>query len=168
MVSLTHTQTLNTQSKDNNMKYDSGPDTVKHIARVREHLETVRAELKHRALMHDWTKLHDPEKAAFDSASALKDLKYGTPEYDAAKKNLGAALDHHYKSHKHHPEHYPNGINDMSIIDIIEMLCDWKAATERMKDGNMQESLEINRVRFNIDDQLYAVIINTARELKFI
>lgn len=149
-------------------KYDSAMDTAAHIQLVRKHLTTVREELSVRSLLHDWTKLHDPEKAAFDSAVGLKTLTYGTPAYDAAKKNLGAALDHHYKHHKHHPEHYTNGINGMSLIDIIEMLCDWKAATERMKDGDMKKSLEINKERFEISDQLYDILVNTARELKFI
>ena len=149
-------------------KYNSAMDTATHIQKVRNHLTTVKEELSVRSLLHDWTKLHDPEKSAFDSAVGLNTLEYGTPAYDAAKKNLGAALDHHYKHNKHHPEHHKNGINDMSLLDIIEMLCDWKAATERMKDGNMQKSLEINKERFGISDQLYSILVNTARELKFI
>ena len=150
------------------MSYDSTRDTANHVACVRKHLETVRYELNHRALMHDWTKLVEPEKSAFDNAVELKSLEYGTPEYDEAKRNLGEALNHHYKAHRHHPEHFPNGINDMNLIDIIEMLCDWKAATERMKDGDMQKSLEINKERFGISDQLYQIILTTAKDLGFI
>ena len=45
------------------------------------------------------------------------------------------AIDHHYANNRHHPEHWPNGINDMTLMDLIEMLADWKAATARNKNG---------------------------------
>jgi len=150
------------------MTYDSKFDTATHIARVREHIEVARSELQHRALLHDWTKLHSPEKEAFDGAAELKNLEYGTPEYDAAKMALGDALQHHYKHHRHHPEHFPEGVKDMNLIDLIEMLCDWKAASERMKDGDMQQSLQFNKGRFNISDELYTILERTAKDLGFI
>jgi len=150
------------------MTYDSKGDTVNHIKRVREHIEVARSELQHRALLHDWTKLHEPEKSAFDNAVGLKTLEYGTAEYDAAKNDLGSALQHHYQRNRHHPEHFPNGITDMNLIDMLEMLCDWKAASERMKDGDMQQSLRFNKERFHISDELYAILERTAKDLGFI
>lgn len=45
------------------------------------------------------------------------------------------------------------------------MLCDWKAASERTKQGSIQQSLPINKERFGISDQLYAVLLNTVKEL---
>lgn len=61
---------------------------------------------------------------------------------------------HHYAANDHHPEHWPNGVNDMSLLSILEMLCDWKAASERTKQGSIQQSLPINKERFGISDQL--------------
>lgn len=61
------------------------------------------------------------------------------------------------------------GINGMSLFDIIEMVCaDWPAAVKRHADGNLLRSLEINRKRFNISDQLVAIIRNTYREMGLI
>jgi hypothetical protein len=51
----------------------------------------------------------------------------------------------------------------MSLIDIIEMFCDWKASTERQKDGNLLKSIDINAQRFGYDDQLKQIFINTAK-----
>lgn len=34
------------------------------------------------------------------------------------------ALSLHWSLNSHHPEHYPNGIHDMSDLDIAEMVCD--------------------------------------------
>lgn len=42
---------------------------------------------------------------------------------------------------------------------------DWKAATERHADGDILKSLEINRVRFGISDQLAQILQNTVDEL---
>jgi len=60
------------------------------------------------------------------------------------------------------------GVNGMSLLDVLEMLVDWKAAGERHADGSIARSLRINRDRFKISDQLFAVLENTARELGWI
>jgi hypothetical protein len=49
----------------------------------------------------------------------------------------------------------------MNLIDLIEMLCDWKAATLRHKNGDIYESLEINSKRFKYDKQLKNIFKNT-------
>ena len=53
-------------------------------------------------------------------------------------------------------------INDMNLIDVVEMLCDWKAASARHNDGNLRKSIEINAKRFGIDSQLVRILENTA------
>lgn len=149
------------------MKYDSRQDTVAHIERVRELIDRCRGNLLTRAELHDQSKLQEEEKALFDSCTIkLKSIPYGTDEYKAALAELGPALRHHYDHNSHHPEHYENGIDGMSLFDVIEMLMDWKAATERMKDGGcIHRSLEINVGRFKISPQLASVLSNTIREM---
>jgi len=58
------------------------------------------------------------------------------------------------------------GIDRMTLIDIIEMLCDWKAATLRHDNGDIIKSIEINRKRFKISDQLANILINTVKYLE--
>lgn len=53
----------------------------------------------------------------------------------------------------------------MTLMDLVEMFCDWKAATERMHDGNTRQSLEVNKKRFHISDQLHKIFENTVKEL---
>jgi uncharacterized protein DUF5662 len=55
-------------------------------------------------------------------------------------------------------------LNYMSLPDIIEMLADWKAASLRHSDGSIEASLDINRKRFGISDQLFQILRNTVRE----
>ena len=42
----------------------------------------------------------------------------------------------------------------MSLLDLMEMLADWRAATERNKNGDIKKSIEINTYRFNIYKKL--------------
>ena len=53
----------------------------------------------------------------------------------------------------------------MNLLDIVEMLCDWKAATMRHNDGNLSKSIEINQERYGYSDELKSIFIKTAREL---
>lgn len=148
--------------------HDSTQDTRDHINKVQVRIAEVQAALDDRASEHDRSKLAEPEKSAYDALMEYKsthDMTYGSADYDEGLKILGPALDHHYAENSHHPQHYANGINGMSLLDVIEMLCDWKAAGERFKDGSIAQSLTHNRERFEISDQLFAILENTVREL---
>jgi hypothetical protein len=46
---------------------------------------------------------------------------------------------------------------------VIEMLADWKAATEHHDDGELAKSREIQQERFGLCDQLVAILSNTAK-----
>ena len=125
----------------------------------------------------------------------LRELTYGSDEYKASLAAMGPALKHHYENNSHHPEHYgylecdicfarhprdyegrcqscnhgtftfrPD-VNGMSLLDLIEMLCDWKAAGMRHANGNLSESLKINKERFEMTEQLAEIFENTVREM---
>lgn len=148
------------------MTYDSTADTLAHITRVQQLLEQVRNELTIRAAHHDDSKLQEPEKSVFDVVTPrLQGLTYGSDAYKASLAEMGPALDHHYAHNSHHPEHYTNGVDGMSLLDIIEMLADWKAAGERHADGSMVKSLATNKKRFGLSDRLASILENTRKEL---
>lgn len=144
------------------MTYDCTADTLAHIRRVQHYLGVLVRDLLHRGEVHDDSKLGPEEKPLFDEMTPLlKTLTYGSDEYKASLERLGVALKHHYAMNSHHPEHYENGIAGMTVLDVVEMLCDWKAASERTKDGNFQKSIEIGIERFKIDPQMAAVLRNS-------
>lgn len=148
------------------MKYDSRVDTYEHIWEVQKKLQHVINLLHIRALFHDRTKLESPEVELFDKHTPkLKKLTYGSPEYMESLEALKPALEHHYARYSHHPEHYPDGIKGMSLIDLIEMLCDWIAATKRMENGDILKSININKERFGYSDELEQILWNTVEEL---
>lgn len=144
--------------------YDSTVDTLKHIKRVNGLLLVCATDLCFRAASHDLSKLEEPEKSAFDHlVPKLKDFKYGSDEYRACLREMKPALQHHYEMNPHHPEHHINGIDDMTLLDVIEMLIDWKAASERMQDGgSIVGSIKHNTERFKMAPQLAIIMLNTA------
>jgi hypothetical protein len=150
------------------MTYDSTPDTLAHIATVQARLQTIIHELTIRAAHHDASKLREPEKSGYDRLTlALKNVAYGTERYRVALAEAAPTIAHHYQHNRHHPEHFPDGITHMTLIDLIEMLCDWKAASARTQQGSIAPSLAHNQQRFGIDDQLAAILANTVQALEW-
>lgn len=145
---------------------DSTPDTLEHIEKVRWWLFQVCVKLTARAAAHDASKLIEPEKSGFDVLTfKLGGLVYGSEEYKAALVEGKPTIAHHYAVNTHHPEHYENGIAGMSLLDVVEMLADWRAASERTSQGSIAASLVHNKARFGIDDQLYSILVNTVKEM---
>ena len=149
--------------------YDSTQDTLQHIDRVNFYMDTMIKDLSHRNVVHDQSKLKEPEKEYFDKYTPrLATLTFGTPEYTQNIQDLKPALDHHYAVNDHHPQfHGEEGINGMNLLSLVEMLADWKAAGERGKSGNIYKSIDINAERFGISKQLKKILINTAKYLKY-
>lgn len=139
-------------------------ETQKHIERVRFYIRKFTDALTTRGVKHDSCKLESPEIEIFtEHTEALATTGYATPEYEAHIAVMKPALDHHYANSRHHPEHFNDGILGMNLIDLCEMFCDWKAATERHNDGNLLKSIQINAERFGYDDQLKRIFLNTAK-----
>lgn len=148
------------------MSYDSQADTLLHIKRVSQLLNEAAVKLIERGNVHDNSKLEEPEKSEFDRLTPLlKTLTFGSEEYKESLKELEVALTHHYENNTHHPQHYENGINGFDLFDLVEMFFDWKAASERTKDGNIYKSIEHNKDRFEISDQICQIFENTAKRL---
>src|SRR6266576_517546 len=165
------------------LMYDSRIDTYDHIGKVRAYLGRTIINLLDRALIHDASKLESPEVEMFDEFTPkLAELEYGSPEYKATTGAMGAALEHHYEHNSHHPEHYENGIEGMSLLDLLEMICNWKAASERHTkrpampaapgraeapkyDSNIERSIDLNQERWGYSDELKSILLNTVKEL---
>ena len=174
--------------------YDSKEDTLKHIRQVRDFVERLEIALSNRRCGHDYSKLNEPEKSVFDEFTPkLAESTYGSEGYKEYLKEMKLALDHHYSENKHHPEHFKkhvcNGcfkefkimpdrcdicgysqfqeesdISQMTLIDLCEMIADWKAATLRHNNGDIMKSLEVNQERFKYSDELKQILSNTVKE----
>lgn len=141
-------------------------ETQKHIEKVRKYIRFFTDKLTSRGVNHDAAKLESPEVELFaEYTPKLATTEYNSEEYKQCLAGLKPALDHHYATYRHHPEHFANGVNDMNLIDLVEMLADWKAASERQHNGNLLTSIEVNATRFKMTDQLKQILLNTAKTL---
>lgn len=141
-------------------------ETTKHKIWVTFYLLKACVALLRRATAHDISKYSKFEAPYFEVAlPKLRSLEYGSDEYGATINSLGPALSHHYKKNTHHPEHWNGNIVAMSPCDLIEMLCDWKAAGKRHKDGNMVQSLKVNRGRFKAQHWFHDALERDAKEI---
>ena len=125
-----------------------------------------------RAILHDLSKYSKKEAKLFAKFTPkLKNTIYGSKEYKNYLKQLKPALNNYYSVNKHHPEYYGQPdvsisvIGSMTLVDIVEMLCDWTAATKRHKDSNVLKSIEINKNRFNYTNEMENILKYTIKEL---
>jgi hypothetical protein len=125
--------------------------------------------LRGRAASHDQSKFVEPELPYWDIGTPkLATLQYGSEEYRQSLQDLKPAIDHHYAVNDHHPEYYNDGVAGMSLMALLEMVCDWQAASERMgKKRSFEDGLLHNQERFGYSDELLSILRNTAKELGF-
>jgi hypothetical protein len=129
-------------------------------------LGQVIADLQERQQAHDQSKLAEPELAIFNEFTPrLQAQTYGSQEYRESLDGMGDGLAHHYRENRHHPEHFADGFDGMNLVDVIEMLADWKAATLRHADGDLERSIAQNAERFGYRKQVHRLLLNTARDL---
>lgn len=146
--------------------FESLPDEIKalvtiqrHIAIVQKYLTQLAHRLEQRALEHDLSKLSKDEFAGFVEVNRIARLyPYGSPEYKNSLEG-NKAIDLHFSRNSHHPEYHKDGINDMTLLDVIEMVIDWQSASETYDKISFQEALPKHIERFNIDEK-YLWLIN--------
>lgn len=168
-------------------------ETLGHIHAVQDWIDKAVDNLEVRSQRHDRSKLEEPERSGFQSLAATLDrgtTKYGSEEYWEAMRQHQPTINLHFSRNDHHPEYWAvadpgdeiaepfydkelaaNGyaIRRMSLLSLLEMLCDWRAAGDRMKGGaDIIHSITVNQERFGFSDELRHILVNTARELEMI
>ena len=138
--------------------------TVAHITRVKSLLTDFAGDLILRGKNHDASKFNPIEAVPLQAMQDMIDKEgpapYGTDEYRRRTALLGPMLEHHYANNSHHPEHYPDGIAGMDLLDLVEMFHDWKAASERGSDDAMNISYCVEK--YGIPPMLASIFRNTA------
>lgn len=123
-------------------------------------------QLLERARTHDLSKLEEPQFEVFANLPRNRgEIQYGSAEYLDRLTQLQPALEHHYASERHHPEHFHDGVAGMHLVDLVEMFADWLVTHREYGTGSLADALDLNRTRFNVSDQLHAIFTNTAVHL---
>jgi cytochrome c5 len=142
--------------------YDCTADVMAHKAKVERIMRDFARQLEERAACHDDSKLKTPEKELFDQwTPELKQRTFGTDYYKQALDGMGEGIQHHYRANRHHPEHFEIGVYGMTLVDVVEMFCDWCAAAEGR---GVPVDLDNGAKRFHISEQLTAIFANTVKQ----
>ena len=132
-----------------------------HISRVRRHINTFIQLLIRRAEKHDKSKLEEPELSWWKEMDKEPRYPYGSKEYEQKLKRWSKVFKHHYQYNRHHPEHYEYGVSEMTLIDIVEMMCDWLGYKDTTTITEALKICDEQMVRYNISEELRQVIFNT-------
>ena len=132
-----------------------------HISRVRRHINTFIQLLIRRAEKHDKSKLEEPELSWWKEMDKEPRYPYGSKEYEQKLKRWSKVFKHHYQYNRHHPEHYEYGISEMTLIDIVEMMCDWLGYKDTTTVTEALKVCDEQMARYDISEELRQVIFNT-------
>lgn len=146
--------------------YEFVQEIVGHTRLVAFYIAQMISKLMARAGTHDRSKLEEPEYSAFKTVTPrLKTSTFGSEEYKQALREIKPAIDHHYSQNRHHPEYFANGIKDMNLVDLMEMVCDWTAASLRNPGGDVLQSIEQKQKSLGFSDDVKSLLINTAKTI---
>jgi hypothetical protein len=154
--------------------------TSEHVERVRRCLALMaRAtdygeELVKRARVHDASKFGAEERIPYVWLTEYhRCRRTGEPfEYpDGVPEAVKRAIHHHLTANRHHPEFHADP-NDMSAVDLIEMVCDWTAMAQEFGDDGgsargWADKTVGRRVAFNAEKArfIYEIIAELDRQV---
>lgn len=153
-----------TEWKDINAgnEFDTLMEMLRHTKEVFARLEAIASDLRRRGILHDLTKFDELEFTTFCSTrEKFKKADYGSEEYAECTRLAKPAVDHHYKNNRHHTGYHEKGILGMNLLDILEMVADWKAASKRSPNLTFKDSLPKAFEKYKIPEAIQEVILNT-------
>jgi hypothetical protein len=119
-------------------------------------------ELAERAEAHDASKLGTEERIPYVWLTEFhRCRRTGEPFHypEGVAEQVKRAIHHHVTTNRHHPEFHADP-NDMSDVDLIEMVCDWTAMAQEFGQDSgsargWADKTIGNRVAFNADKRLF-------------
>ena len=137
--------------------------TLDHIKRVKAKMEFFASVIATRGANHDSSKLMEPEYSGWLAMDREPRYPYGSDKYYDKMRRYKEVLEHHYSVNSHHPEHFSDPSNEMDLVDLLEMLCDWFGYTETITwlDGYYIINSQCDRFGFN--GTIKNLLLNTFR-----
>lgn len=150
------------------VKDEQALDTIFYIAKHKEtvakRLAFLAEQLLERAKEHDASKLKNPELDWLIEMDKEPRYVYGSKEYLDKKRRWEKFFKHHYAVNRHHPEHYINGVEGMSLTDLCEYLIDISSYCAEMHPEEVFNIINNQASRFGLDEQLTQILKNTLLE----
>jgi hypothetical protein len=116
-----------------------------------------------RGANHDSSKLKEPEYSGWLAMDKEPRYPYGSRKYYDKMFRYKEVLEHHYSINSHHPEHFEDPSNQMDLIDLIEMLCDWFSYSNDISWLEGYNTINSQCARFKLNDTIKHLLLNTFR-----
>lgn len=127
---------------------------LRHTGMVAAYMRRLAFALLQAAQEHDLSKLTLDEFPGFvEINQTAREHEFGSPGYNASLKACGDVIGLHYARNRHHPEHHARGVDDMNLVDFVEMVADWQAASEVYGKTTFEDGLKVLRTRFGLTGQ---------------
>lgn len=150
--------------KENNNNQISTEEYVNgHINRVQKWINKFTAVLFNRGIVHDKSKLREPEFSMWKKMDEEPRYKYGTKEYNEKINRYKEVFDLHYRQNRHHPEHWSGFYSEMDLIDVIEMLCDWLGYKDDITIKEAEELVNMQCKRYEFNSTFQSLLYNTLK-----
>ena len=137
----------------------------RHRTFVRLALGTIVDNLNRRAEAHDLSKFEEDEFYGLVGINeTAREYPYGSEQYRASLQVAsadGGCLNKHYSRNSHHPEFHDN-TEDMSFLDIIEMVCDWYSASKTYGQSSFVDAIPTHFKRFSFSSGQKWLILQVA------
>lgn len=112
--------------------------------------------LLYRANIHDNSKLVGPELELLANLEGNQDT-FINPNVQLSE-NQQKIIEKHWENNRHHPEYFDN-IEDMTELDIIEMVCDWYARSMQYKTDFLSFVKSRQENRFHFTSKMFESIL---------
>jgi hypothetical protein len=134
-------------------------------------MSTLSQEVMRRGNQHDDSKYETAEFLPYSEViEEFERHPYGSKGREKVYASIKPAVDHHLKHNRHHPEFFADGIEGMNLVDLLEMIVDWNAATQNHPKvpGDLMTSLHIATEKYKISPQLARILYNTAIDFEMV
>lgn len=144
--------------------------TSEHIERVRRCMALLAPvtnydeELFERAKVHDASKFGPEERIPYVWLTEYHRCRRNGQAFqypEGVAEWVKGAIHHHVTTNRHHPEFHADP-NDMSDVDLIEMVCDWTAMAQEFGEGSARgwaEKTIGTRVAFSVEKRRFIFLM---------
>lgn len=150
-------------SKDANYK----KSVMMHKTHVSLLMEIMSRDIRRKGRLHDVSKLSGIEASMgemfqedYNKINVAIPLM---PDIEKYNNEMAPAFVEHFKNNDHHVEHFKNGLSDMNILQLTELLCD--SLAHMIEKGYAKyeclEKIEFQLKSCNASDDLISIAKNT-------
>lgn len=136
---------------------------INHKRAVQRWMQKFSLVLLDRGNKHDDSKLQSPELEWWTKMDGEKRFAYGTKEYHEKMERYKHLFEMHWKNNRHHPEYFEYNLDDMDLIDVIEMLCDWLSYKDKLSYTEASNLVNQQCLRYGFSEELRDLILNTLK-----